>query len=223
MTMVFRILLTLCCLVLSINCYADRVIGVVLGVIGEARIQHGNKQIDVQRDTPIFVQDEITSGAEGARVQLRFNDGTLTTLGENTTFRVNKFRYQSKASTTNQAQFKLLKGVFRTVTGWLLEKSGSRYSVITPAGTLGIRGTDFWGGYLSEDNVDVLLISGKHALEVSNKYGSVSLNKAGEGTTLTKDFAAPKLKVWPETKVQKAMATIAWPNGDVHISEKQKY
>lgn len=84
----------------------------------------------------------------------------------------------------------------------------------TPVGTIGIRGTDFWGGYLEADNIDVLLISGEHAIEVKNANGSVMLQKAGEGTTLKKDQIAPQVKIWPQAKVDKAIATIAWPDGD---------
>jgi hypothetical protein len=214
MKQIFRLVLMLSCLVLSINCHADKAIGVVIGVIGAADIKRGDTQLNARPGTTIFVHDEITSGTDGSRVQLRFNDGTLTTLGESTKFRVNQFHYKSKSSSPNQGQFELLKGVFRTITGLLLKNSGSSYSVSTPVGTIGIRGTDFWGGYLADDNVDVLLISGNHAVEVSNQNGGVFLNTAGEGTTLRKDSSVPVVKVWPEAKVQKAMDTIAWPVGD---------
>jgi hypothetical protein len=187
-------------------------VGTVLGVVGTVTVNHENKAISAQRKTPLFENDTITS-SENARAQLRFSDGTLTTMGANTSMRIQAFTFKQK-NKPNNAQFELLTGAFRTLSGELLKSSGAQFHVQTPVGTIGIRGTDFWGGYLEADNIDVLLISGEHAVEVKNASGTVLLQKAGEGTTLKKDQAAPVVKTWPQAKVDKAVATITWPGGD---------
>lgn len=200
---------------ISSGARASEAIGVVLGVVGKIHITHNNQAINAARKTPLYESDTITSG-NNARAQLRFSDGTLTTLGANTTMRIQAFSFQQK-NKPNNAEFELVKGAFRTLSGELLKNSGSHFKVQTPVGTIGIRGTDFWGGYLEADNIDVLLISGEHAVEVTNVNGAVLLQKAGEGTTLKKDQSQPSVVVWPQTKVDKAVATIKWPNGSAPI------
>lgn len=202
-------------LLLSGLAFGAESIGAVLGVVGSVTVNHDNKTIAAQRKTRLYENDIIVSG-DNARAQLRFADGTLTTMGANTSMKITMFTFQQKDK-PNMAQFELLKGAFRTLSGELLKTSGSQFHVQTPVGTIGIRGTDFWGGYLEADNIDVLLISGEHAIEVKNANGSVMLQKAGEGTTLKKDQTAPQVKVWPQTKVDKAVATIAWPDGNAPI------
>lgn len=192
--------------------------GIVLATAGTVEILRHNKLIPAARKTALEVDDEIRTG-DAARAQLRFADGTVTTLGANTVFRITQFDWQDKPGQTASARFSLVKGAFRTVTGKALEINGSRFDVTTPNGTLGIRGTDFWGGYLDADAVDVLLISGEHAVDVANASGTVRLEKAGQGTTLKADQSALAVKEWPQAKVDRAVATITWPDGSTPPTE----
>ena len=199
----------------SITAFADGTnAGLVLATAGTVEIQRGTQKIPAERKTVLQVNDEIHTG-ENARAQLRFSDGTVTTLGANTGFRIQQFDWTDKQPTKANVQLELLSGAFRTITGNALAVSGSTFGVKTPAGVIGIRGTDFWGGYLDANAVDVLLISGEHAVEVSNANGKVLLEKAGQGTTLKADQSALAVKEWPQAKVDRAVATITWP--DVQI------
>ncbi|HQQ64145.1 MAG TPA: FecR family protein [Pseudomonadales bacterium] len=183
---------------------------VVLATNGTVTIQRGGAALPATRKSTLVEHDEIHTG-DNARAQLRFADGTVTTLGANTIFVIKTYQWKSDNKQEADAGFQLVQGAFRTVTGHILDAQGSRFNVTTPVGVIGIRGTDFWGGYLDGDNVDVLLIDGKHAVTISNKSGTVILNKPGEGTTLRADQGAPAVKVWPKEKVGRAVATIAWP------------
>lgn len=184
--------------------------GVILATVGEVSVLRGADKLPAARRTALQVDDSIKTGAL-ARAQLRFEDGTITTLGADTTYRILRYRYKPAATAPNDMQFELVSGAFRTVTGSGLNMQQSHFSVKTPAGNLGIRGTDFWGGYLDGDSVDVLLISGEHALEVRNKQGAVMLEKDGQGTTLKTDQSSLSVKTWPEAKVGRAVTTVAWP------------
>lgn len=192
--------------------------GVVLATAGTVEIQRGAQKITAERKTELQVNDEIRTG-ENARAQLRFADGTVTTLGGNTGFVIKQFDWSATKKEKSSAQFELLTGAFRSVTGKTLDVAGSDFGVKTPAGVIGIRGTDFWGGYLDGDAVDVLLIDGKHAVEVSNTSGKVLLEKPGQGVTLKKDQSALTVKEWPQTKVGRAVATITWPDGSTPPTE----
>ena len=194
------------------------VVGVVLATAGTVEIQRGTQKIAAERKTELQVNDEIHT-SDNARAQLRFVDGTVTTLGGNTGFVIHKFDWSAKKKEKSSAQFELLTGAFRSVTGKALDVAGSDFGVKTPMGVIGIRGTDFWGGYLDGDAVDVLLIDGKHAVEVSNASGKVLLEKPGQGVTLTKDQSVLTVKEWPKTKVGRAVATITWPDGSTPPTE----
>lgn len=193
-------------------------VGLVLATAGTVQIQRGTQQISAERKTALQINDTIHTG-DNARAQLRFADGTITTLGANTGFVIKQFDWTEKQSAKANVQLELLAGAFRSVTGKALAVAGSQFGVKTPVGVIGIRGTDFWGGYLDPNAVDVLLIDGKHAVEVSNANGKVLLEKPGQGTTLTADQSGLVVKEWPQAKVGRAVATITWPDGSTPPTE----
>ncbi|MEZ5540232.1 MAG: FecR family protein [Pseudomonadales bacterium] len=187
--------------------------GVVLAAIGQVNILRNGQAIPAVRKAELQAQDEVRTIGKDARAQLRFADGTVTTLGGNTSFLIRQYQFNAQGDKPNNAAFTLLTGAFRTVTGKILDAHGSTFVVNTPVGTIGIRGTDFWGGYLDGNNVDVLLIDGKHAVEVTNATGKVMLEKPGQGVTLKSSQSPLAVKVWPQKKVERAVATITWPEG----------
>jgi hypothetical protein len=83
------------------------------------------------------------------------------------------------------------------------------YEVRTAVATIGVRGTDFWGGYgLTENGLDVLMLEGK-GVYVQTEAGTVELDKAGLGTTVVAGGAPSASKgLGRRQKVQRAVATI---------------
>lgn len=200
------------CMLLCHSAVAETAIGVVLATAGTVNIQRNGQPIVAERKTELAVGDEIHTGKD-ARAQLRFADGTITTLGGDTAFVIKAFAWENQSEKPANAAFELLTGAFRTVTGKIMDAQGSRFGVNTPVGTIGIRGTDFWGGYLDGNAVDVLLIDGEHAVEVTNTTGKVLLEKPGQGVTLQSNQSPLAVKTWPQAKVKRAVATITWPDG----------
>ena len=70
--------------------FAAEPAGVVLATVGTVTIQRGTESLPATRRTEMHQHDEIRTGDQ-ARAQLRFADGTVTTLGGNTRFRINRF------------------------------------------------------------------------------------------------------------------------------------
>jgi hypothetical protein len=105
----------------------------------------------------------------------------LITVGKNSDFTVREYRiYRDKP---NVALFDLAQGAFRSVTGFITRRA-HRFEVRTAVATIGVRGTDFWGGYgLTENGLDVLMLEGK-GVYVQTEAGTVELDKAGLGTTV---------------------------------------
>ena len=97
---------------------------------------------------PVAPNQRVLSGtlvttAPGSRVVLRFDDGQLVALHENTQFRIEDFRFRPQESKADRAVFVLLRGALRAVTGALGERSPAAFSLIAAQSTIGIRGTDF--------------------------------------------------------------------------------
>jgi len=79
----------------------------------------------------------------------------------------------------------------------------------TPAASVGIRGTEFWGGPLDNQALGVFLIEG--AVRVSNAAGQQILSQPGQGTNIAAPGAAPGLVTfWPSDKVNRAVATVTF-------------
>jgi hypothetical protein len=103
--------------------------------------------------------------------------------------------------------FELAKGAFRSITGFMTKRQ-HRFEVQTATATLGVRGTDFWGGYgLTENGLDVVMLEG-HGVYVKNAFGQLELDQPGLGTTVLTGSAPAPAAAWSEAKRQKAFATV---------------
>ena len=85
--------------------------------------------------------ERVSTGQTGAAT-LTLKDGTVLTLGPNTTVDLNKFQFDA---TTQKGHFALdlLQGSIRVVTGLLARINPELFKVTTPTAVVGVRGTDF--------------------------------------------------------------------------------
>ncbi|KID56750.1 hypothetical protein JF50_12635 [Pseudoalteromonas luteoviolacea] len=164
----------------------------------------GSVERSLSRKSPIYRADILKTG-KNARAQFRFSDGTILSLGEHTQFIVDQFEHE----TVSEAHFEFIQGAFRVVTGQITQVTNPDFKIKTPMGSIGIRGTDFWGGNLySEDTIDVILLDSEHPLVVENEYGRVTISPPGLGTTLTFGKPPSKPEKWSDKKLQDAVKTI---------------
>jgi hypothetical protein len=148
---------------------------------------------------------DVVATAPGARVLIILVDGTEVTLSGDTRFAVSELDAAS-----GKGRFDMTGGAFRMVTG-LLEKSVSRdFTVNTPLATLGIRGTDFWAGYLEKDGFYVYLASG-HGVVVENQAGREVMNRPGDGIAVFSRTVAPTTpRPWGRENIRRAMKTVSF-------------
>ena len=180
-------------------------VGVVDSIIGSAKIERNGQSSNVGTDVLVCKGDKFITDTGSVR-RLKLRDGSQVTIGKDSEFKVAEYKiFKNKP---NLALFELSKGVFRTVTGFITLRP-HRFEVKTATATIGVRGTDFWGGYgLSEDGLDVIMLSGK-GVYVKNIQGeSVELAEAGFGTTVIDGLAPTQPVKWDADKVAKAVATI---------------
>jgi hypothetical protein len=84
-----------------------------------------------------------TVETDGARVQIRFTDGSLLALRPNTSFKIEEYNFSGQQDGSEKGIYNLLKGGFRTISGAIGKMNKKNYRVKTPVATIGIRGTHY--------------------------------------------------------------------------------
>lgn len=170
----------------------------------DVRIVRNGKAMSPIVDDMICLRDRINTGAKGVAT-LKFRDGTRITVGHDSEFVI--ARWKERRMFANDAAFELVRGAFRAVTGAITRRN-HHFKVKTPIATVGVRGTDFWGGTNISDNaLDVIMLEGK-GVYVENEAGRVELGTAGTGTTVRSGRSPDAPKIWSPEKLQKAVATV---------------
>jgi hypothetical protein len=185
---------------------ADTTIGEVSRIQGEATWLSGNTAEHLSVGAPVFSNQKVSTGAE-ARLELTFLDGTQLTIGEHADMVLDTFVYDP-----DQGNGKLgmtVKGAFRFVSGQISKQPNTQVAVTTPVATVGIRGTEFWGGPIDDQALGVFLIDG--SVTVTNAAGEQTLDTPGEGTNIATPDAPPgPVTIWPQAKVDRAIATVTF-------------
>ncbi|HEY8964158.1 MAG TPA: FecR domain-containing protein, partial [Alphaproteobacteria bacterium] len=184
---------------------AASIVGKVLEVEGSAQITDANGQTyDAEFGTPVHAQDILTTGPK-AKLYIQFIDNTEFTLSENAQFTVEEYNFNEKDASKNYATYSVLEGAFLYVSGLVAKKKNPDVKVNIPQGSIGIRGTKFWGGMV-DGKYGVIVGEGK--VTVKNKAGSATLIK-GQGTTLLDRVTKPEApKKWTPEKIARATATV---------------
>jgi hypothetical protein len=185
---------------------ADAQIGSVTRLQGEATWLSGNSPEPLFTGAPVFVDQKVSTGDE-ARLELTFDDGTKLTLGEHADMTLDTFVYDPAQGNGSLAMN--VKGAFRFISGQVSKQPNAQVAVTTPIATVGIRGTEFWGGPIDDQALGVFLIDG--AVTVTNAAGEQVLDTPGQGTNITAPGAAPgPVTIWPQDKVDRAVATVTF-------------
>ena len=158
---------------------------------------------------PVHAGDHLATEAD-TRLEIRLRNGVMVTLGERTEFTVQA----APAAGDDRAQGTLMdltRGVFRAITPKTATEIPAPLQVRTSVAVIGIRGTDFWGGFQFQPGaLDVVMLAGK-GVYVETPAGRVELTVPGEGTTVA-DPAQPPAppKSWPAAKLRAAQDSVAW-------------
>jgi len=150
---------------------------------------------------------DVLKTGPGSRLEIILLDETTLTLGADTVFSVERY---DLGRSEGGVPLKLAKGVFRVATGRMEAMRGGPFEVSTPLGVIGIRGTDFWGGYLVENELSVLMLSGK-GVYVVNDGGRAEIVRPMEGLTLRSLSTPPSApSLWSPDKRARALRTVAF-------------
>ena len=194
------------CLTLATVTAEAAPVGKVGRLQGEASFAAAGGKVAVMVGAPVEQDQTIETGA-GARLEISFIDGTSFTIGEKSKVTVDRFVFNPDG---NKNAIKLaVVGPFRFISGKLSKTLGANISVKTPFATMGIRGTDVWGGPIDE-RYGVFLGTG--IVSVTSGSKTVVLSKSGSGVNIADAKGAQPGAVtqWPKEKIGRALATVAF-------------
>lgn len=121
--------------------FADPV-GRVQFVAGIANIEPAGRAVrPLQKGDTIEEGDAVITGRQGQAQLLMFDDAIIA-VRPDTRLLFETYRYSGKPDGMEQGVMALVRGGFRTITGFIGRARPSAYRVKTPTATIGVRGTD---------------------------------------------------------------------------------
>ena len=180
---------------------------------GTASRSAADSTIELMQGSRDYVGDEIRTGP-GARLQIRFDDQSQLTLGENARITIDQFVYAPSGD--SRQSLAIVRGVFRFATGQIGKLAPRNIDFTTPVAVLAIRGTEFLGGELTvgmpvgQPHYGFQITEG--AIEVTSPAGSVVLDEPGEGTflPLTRVAAPTPVRQWTDAEAAEAQEALAF-------------
>jgi hypothetical protein len=183
----------------------SRAIGTVVKVKGDAVANGSTNGMRMLEGGEEIISDDILVTFHDSRLEVKLNDGTSFVMGQLGRFIVEDFNY-APGKSGNKAAFNFLQGVFKMAAGGIASEDKAAFTVKTPVATIGIRGTEFWGGEIDGD-FSVLVLKGKVVVE--NAAGSVEVPE-GQGISIPKNAAPQAPSAWPDEKRTRAFATVSF-------------
>jgi len=146
-------------------------IGTVLAMRGEAN----RKPLDMTTIKPLHIGDLLEEGDEIitqslSRVQVMLKDHTVITIGANSNFKFDKYFFDGTKN--SKLSMEANRGFFRSVSGEIGKVAPQRFTVKTTSATIGIRGTDF-SGYILPDQEFYRCYSGTIFVAVDLKIQNI--------------------------------------------------
>jgi hypothetical protein len=120
----------------------EEVIGHVVVSVGKMQASNRGSFRDLLRNSKVFKGDTIKTAAN-SYTQLRMKDGALLSLRPNTELVITDYNFDGKEDGTEKSFMELVRGGFRTITGYIGHKNKHNYRVRTSVATIGIRGTHY--------------------------------------------------------------------------------
>jgi hypothetical protein len=113
---------------------------VVTSVAGSAQVQTGSAAPRALRQGDEVRQGDTVSTGSGSSLVLKFDDGEITALTQNSRMTVTAYQYEPQAQTGN-VLLSLITGGMRAVTGLIGRNQPERVAYRAATATIGIRGT----------------------------------------------------------------------------------
>lgn len=123
--------------------WAGQVVGVVAHLSGPLMDRKADGTVKALAAKSEVENGDTLVSEKNTYAQIRLLDNSEITLRPDTTFKIENFAYEADKPDADSAAFSLLKGGLRSITGLLGKRNKEKFSLKTPAATIGIRGTTF--------------------------------------------------------------------------------
>jgi hypothetical protein len=159
---------------------------------------------EIHEGATVFAGEVLRTGAN-ARLEITLADNTVLTLGADAELTLDDFIFDPAAETRIDLS---INGAFRYVSGKLGVGATRTAEVRTQFATIGVRGTDFWGGPI-DGHFGVVVLEG--TVTVTHRGRTVVLHGPGEGTDFRGTASPPsRTQRWTRPKIARAIATITF-------------
>lgn len=142
---------------LTLSAFIWSNIGNVGALKGTATVTRSSSTLDIKSGMALKVKDKIIT-TSGSRVQVILKDNTVVTIGPNSIFVFDAYKFGGKDD--SEVKMHIDRGFFRSVTGKIGKLAPERFKVKTASATIGIRGTDF-SALISEGKETITCYKGK--------------------------------------------------------------
>ena len=158
-------------------------IGHISALKGKVSIDREGKIITEIKKGYSLKEKDIIFTKNRSKVQIKFKDNTIITIGKNSTFEIQEYLFDS--SKKSKATFKVKRGFFKAVTGKIGKIARKRFKLKTKTATCGIRGTHFTG--LIKNDKEFIACT-KGAITVTAQDKTINVNQ-GEMTIFKSGFS----------------------------------
>lgn len=131
----------LACFCMPFISHAATEAGVVKTTKGQVNILRAGKKIEASVGSALTAEDTLETGANSA-AGLTLNDGTMLSVGANSTLILSKFAFHPTQQ-TGELDATIKKGTLGVISGKLAKTSREAVVYRTPNAILGVRGTAF--------------------------------------------------------------------------------
>ena len=137
-----RIPIILICATLATPAWSEETaIGYVKTAVGDTSIVNGGVTVRAEAGTPILLGSTLKTGAKSS-MGVTFKDETVMSFGPDTEITVDEYLYVPAQGKLGLVA-RLAKGSLNYISGVIAKLRPEAVSVVTPSGTIGIRGTHF--------------------------------------------------------------------------------
>ena len=170
--------------------------GKIVSLTGPTQITRSDSRIVGAVDTGIEMMDTVETLQ--SRTGILFNDDTKVSVTEHSKLKIDSFVYDP-ATGKGKIGLKAVLGTVRYASGRIAHNNRDNVNVQTPTASVAVRGTDF---SMTVDELGrslIILLPNKEKvvgmIDVSTMGGTVTMDKAFQGTFVVSSMVAPTLPV----------------------------
>jgi hypothetical protein len=105
-----------------------------------ALITRGEQVISISKIGFKIKKDDIIKTFRRSNLQIRLNDNTVIKIGRKTTLHIEKYIFNKKNASGNEAKLKIDNGTFQIKTGEIGDEAPKNFKIKTKFSTIGLRG-----------------------------------------------------------------------------------